>query len=133
MHAPTSHPTELSRVRSVTVDAEFETKPVTAFLTGRGGPASGVDAALLGADCEAPPEILRFHSEGRSGDYYHALSTAAAMRLRLLGTLHLRRELAGPAPRESTLARLAAQQHQAWRQLHWLMAEMRRLDAESAD
>jgi hypothetical protein len=81
-------------------------------------------------DAQAPPEILRFRSRGLSGDYYQALGTAATMRLRLLGTLHARSELAGPTAREATRERLLAQQRQAWQQLQWLMAEMRRLDAE---
>jgi len=62
-----------------------------------------------------------------SGDYYQALSAAAHMRLRLLCTLHARGEL---ALREAARERLAGQQRQAWLQLQWLMAEMRRLDSE---
>ena len=107
MPAPTSRSrsTGLPPIRPVTVDAGFE----------------------------APPEIIRFQSRGRGSgssgdDYYKALSAAAAMRLRLLGTLHARSELAGPAVRESAKVRLAAQQRQAWQQLQWLMAEMKRID-----
>jgi hypothetical protein len=110
MPAPTARSGELSGIRTVTVDAGFETP----FL-----------------DLEAPPEIIRFRASDAPGDYYQALSAAAAMRLRLLGTLHQRAELAGPSQREAARARLAAQQDQAWKQLQWLMAEMQRLDADS--
>lgn len=110
MPAPTARSGEFSGIRTVMVDAGFE----TTFM-----------------DLEAPPEIVRLRASGASGDYYQALSSAAAMRLRLLGTLHTRGELAGPAQREEARVRLAAQQRQAWKQLQWLMAEMRRLDAET--
>jgi len=102
MPAPTSRSAEFRPRRSVTVDPDFE----------------------------PPPEIMRYRSRHLSGDYYQALSTAAAMRLRLLSTLHARSELSGPQVREAARTRLAAQQRQAWQQLQWLMAEMRRLDAE---
>lgn len=77
---------------------------------------------------QAPPEIIRFRRRGITGDYYQALGAAAQVRLRLLGSLHARGELDGSAPRESARRRLAAQQHQVWQQLQWLVAEMRRLD-----
>lgn len=124
MPAPTSPSTDVSGRGSVTVapglGRDFETTLVR------------VPDASTAGDCpEAPPEILRLRSRGVSGDYYQALSTAAAMRLRLLGTLHARSELVGPTVREAARARLAAQQRQAWQQLQWLMAEMHRLDAEA--
>lgn len=106
MQVPSPRPVDRSGTSTVTVDSDFVR---TEFE-------------------HAPPEILRFRTGGVAGDYYHALSSAAAMRLRLLGTLHARGELAGPAAREAVRARLAAQQRQAWQQLQWLVAEMRRLD-----
>jgi hypothetical protein len=118
MPAPMSRSTEQSTVRPVTVDPDFE----ATFAGGR---------AVRREELETPPEIIRFQSRGLSRDYYQALGTAAAMRLRLLGTLHARGELGGPAMGEAARARLAAQQRQAWQQLQWLMAEMRRLDAEA--
>lgn len=78
---------------------------------------------------QAPPEIIRFRSRGLTGDYYQALGAAAQVRLRLLSTMHTRSELDSPAASEAARVRLAAQQNQAWRQLQWLVAEMRRLDA----
>jgi hypothetical protein len=125
MHVPTSHSTELSGVRTVTVGSAYETKPVTSLAGRRETSATG-----RRCDPAAPPEIVRFHSRGVSGDYYQALSAAAAMRLRLLGTLHARGELADPAVPQSARVRLAGQQRQAWQQLQWLMAEMYRLDHE---
>ncbi len=83
---------------------------------------------LSADDGMAPPEIIRFRRDGVSGDYYQALGTAAQVRLRLLATLHARAELSDSASRESVRRRLAAQQHQVWQQLEWLVAEMRRLD-----
>ena len=74
---------------------------------------------------QAPPEIIRFRRNGVTGDYYQTLGAAAQVRLRLLGTLHTRGELGGPT------SRLVAQQNQIWRQLHWLVAEMRRLDEDA--
>jgi hypothetical protein len=106
MQVPSTRPADRSGTQTVTVDSEFVR---TEFE-------------------QAPPEIIRFRSGGVAGDYYHALSNAAAVRLRLLGTLHTRGELAGPAAREAARRRLAAQQRQAWQQLQWLVAEMRRLD-----
>jgi len=76
----------------------------------------------------APPEIIRFRRRGIAGDYYQALGAAAQVRLRLLATLHTRSELGGAESRESARLRLAAQQHQVWQQLQWLVAEMQRLD-----
>lgn len=76
----------------------------------------------------APPEIVRFRRRGKAGDYYQALGAAAQVRLRLLGTLHTRREMGGLASREAARRRLAAQQSQIWQQLQWLVDEMRRLD-----
>jgi hypothetical protein len=86
-------------------------------------PAVSVDAGLT------PPEIIRFRrgTAGTDGDYYQALGAAAQVRLRLLGTLHARSELDGDG-REAARRRLAAQQTQAWKQLEWLVTEMRRLD-----
>lgn len=129
MPVPTSHSTDLPGVRTVTVSSAYDTKPVATLVGRRESPAAG---GARRCDPAAPPEIIRFHSRGLSGDYYQALSAAAAMRLRLLGTLHARGELAGPAVPQSAKARLAGQQRQAWQQLQWLMAEMYRLDAESA-
>jgi hypothetical protein len=77
---------------------------------------------------QAPPEIVRFHRSGVTGDYYQALGAAAQMRLRLLGTLHARSELRPVTAGDSARKRLAAQQNLAWQQLQWLVAEMRRID-----
>jgi hypothetical protein len=129
MHIPTAHSTELPGVRTVTVSSSYDTKPVSTLMGRRESPAAG---CARRCDPAAPPEIIRFHTRGLSGDYYQALSAAAAMRLRLLGTLHARGELAGPAIPQSARVRLAGQQRQAWQQLQWLMAEMYRLDTESA-
>jgi hypothetical protein len=126
MPVPTSHSTELPGFRTVTVGSVYDTRPVSTLVGRLESPAGA-----RRCDPAAPPEIIRFHSRGLSGDYYQALSAAAAMRLRLLGTLHARGELAGPAVPQSAKARLAGQQRQAWQQLQWLMAEMYRLDAES--
>jgi hypothetical protein len=128
MHAPTSHSTELPGVRTVTGGSAYETRPVTTLM-GRFESAAG---CVRRCDPSAPPEIIRFHTRGLAGDYYQALSVAAGMRLRLLGTLHARGELAEPAVSQSARVRLARQQRQAWQQLQWLMAEMYRLDKEDA-
>lgn len=127
MHVPTSQSTELSGVRTVTASSTYEAKPVNAVMGWRES-----SPGVRRCDPSAPPEIIRFHTRGLTGDYYQALSTAATMRLRLLGTLHARGELAGPAVSQSARVRLAGQQRQAWQQLQWLMAEMYRLDKESA-
>jgi hypothetical protein len=128
MPVPATYSTELPGVRTVTVGSAYDTNPVTTLVGRRESPATG---RARRCDPAAPPEIIRFHSRGLSGDYYQALSAAAAMRLRLLGTLHARGELAGSAVPPSSKTRLAGQQRQAWQQLQWLMAEMYRLDAES--
>jgi hypothetical protein len=126
MHVPTSNSTELPGARTVTLGSVYEAKPVTTLVGRREAPPAGARRC----DPAAPPEIIRFHSRGLSGDYYQALSAAAAMRLRLLGTLHARGELEGTAVPQSARVRLAGQQRQAWQQLQWLMAEMYRLDHE---
>ncbi|HEY0640067.1 MAG TPA: hypothetical protein VGD67_20720 [Pseudonocardiaceae bacterium] len=79
-------------------------------------------------DGSAPPEIVRFRRNRDGGDYYQALSAAAHVRLRLLGTLHTRTALADNSASPAARARLAAQQERTWRQLRWLLAEMRRMD-----
>jgi hypothetical protein len=130
MPVPATHSTELPGVRTVTVGSAYDTNPVTTLVGRRESPATG---RARRCDPAAPPEIIRFHSRGLSGDYYQALSAAAAMRLRLLGTLHARGELAefsGSGVPQSARVRLAGQQRQAWQQLQWLMAEMYRLDTE---
>lgn len=76
----------------------------------------------------APPEIIRFRRRGVTGDYYQALGAAAQVRLMLLGSMHARSELDGSSSREASRRRLAAQQHQVWQQLQWLVDEIRRLD-----
>jgi hypothetical protein len=126
MHLPSARPVDRSSSGpTVTVDPEpADSGPLDGNLS-----VTRTSSAYE-STVQAPPEILRFRSRGVSGDYYQALSTAAAMRLRLLGTLHARGELAGPAAREATRRRLAAQQRQAWQQLQWLVAEMRRLDED---
>ena len=92
--------------------------PSTQLIT----PDVSVDEGL------APPEIIRFRRQGRTGGYYQALGAAAQVRLRLLGTMHARSELGGSDSRESVRQRLVAQRHQVWQQLQWLVDEMRRLD-----
>jgi hypothetical protein len=83
---------------------------------------------VSGEEGQAPPEIVRFRRSGMTGDYYQTLGAAAQVRLRLLSTLHARSELRTSTAEESARKRLAAQQRQAWQQLQWIVAEMRRLD-----
>jgi len=110
--------------RSILTRQSFEEARRMAAATSQqlATPDVSVDAGL------APPEIVRFRRRGTTGDYYQALGAAAQVRLRLLGTLHARSEMGGSASRESARRRLAAQQNQVWRQLQWLVDEMRRLD-----
>lgn len=115
--------------------APVSTRPAFPDLDRKGSQASTL-LEFMPDDPGPPPEIVRFRASHPTlgDDYYQALSAAAQVRLRLLGTLHTRGELDDGAPsrrRSAVRDRLAARRRQVWRQLHWITTEMRRLDDDA--